>query len=205
MADPKQPDIAVTTDAPQATLMTLPDELLLQILKLCIPRKHRSPRDFLYSTYPGYNSFAYSTTLVSKHFRALATTAWTSNYTHNVWIVYMGDQARYNRRLALRHGNIRRLSVRVSADYLSESGVHPTVQDVVEYIGSFPELRELELEFECYENSYSLVATRFGLWEALVAWARQEHRLGWKRKARMRFSCEMRNGRICKSVKRIQW
>ncbi|KAK5708437.1 hypothetical protein LTR97_000978 [Elasticomyces elasticus] len=84
MADPKDPDITATTDAHPATLMTLPDELLLQILTDCIPQDLRTEFGFPNKNIALRNSFKPSTMLVNKRLRSIATEAWTANYTHNV-------------------------------------------------------------------------------------------------------------------------
>ncbi|KAK3633153.1 hypothetical protein LTR56_015929 [Elasticomyces elasticus] len=143
MADPKDPDIAVTTnDANPATLMTLPDELLLQILTDCIPQDLKTHFSLPNHDIPFRNNFKISTMLVNKHLRSLAIAAWTSSYTHDVRMVYIPHYVLYNRRHAIRHTNIRKLCLSVFCYRMDDSGAHPAVRDVAKYLDSFPQLRE---------------------------------------------------------------
>ncbi|KAK4888792.1 hypothetical protein LTR27_012323 [Elasticomyces elasticus] len=167
MADPEDPDIAVTTDAHPATLMTLPDELLLQILTDSIPQELTTPFGLpTPEIIPLWNNFKISTMLVNKHLRSLAIAAWTANYTHDVRMVYIPHYVLYNRRHAIRHTNIRKLCLSVFCYKMHDSGAHPAVRDVAKYLDSFPQLREVYMTFDVFGTlRFSLAATRDGWWK----------------------------------------
>ncbi|KAK5746675.1 hypothetical protein LTR17_000691 [Elasticomyces elasticus] len=188
MADPKDPDIAVTTDANPATLLTLPDELLLQILTDSIPQELTPPFGLPNNEIPLRNNFKSSTMLVNKHLRSIAISAWTANYTHDVRMVYAPHYVLYRRRHAIRHTNIRKLCLSVFCYKMHDSGVHPAVRDIAEYLDGFPQLREVYMTFEVFATlGFSLAATRDGMVEVVRAWTKQEHGLGITRRAKLEF------------------
>ncbi|KAK3633152.1 hypothetical protein LTR56_015928 [Elasticomyces elasticus] len=161
-------------------LLDLPDELLLQILTECIPAELKMPDELITpdcspgsETAAAYSSWTSSTMTVNKRLREIATDAFNTHYTHNVLIQYIGDRTRYDRGLALPYKDIRKMHVRLFADYMFDSGVHPIVQDAVEYLNSFPRLCELHIQFEICETDHSLVATKIGLWNAVVGRTRR--------------------------------
>ncbi|KAK4888793.1 hypothetical protein LTR27_012324 [Elasticomyces elasticus] len=161
-------------------LLDLPDELLLQILTECIPAELKMPDELITpdcspgsETAAAYTSWKSSTMTVNKRLREIATDAFNTHYTHTVLIQYIGDRTKYDRGLALHHKDIRKMHMRLFADYMFDSKVHPTVQDAVEYLDSFPRLSELHIQFEICETDHSLVGTKTGLWNAIVGWTRR--------------------------------
>ncbi|KAK3656539.1 hypothetical protein LTR56_002886 [Elasticomyces elasticus] len=193
MADPKDADITAPTDAHPATLMTLPDELLLQILTDSIPQELTPSFGLPNDPIPLRHNFKISTMLVNKHIRSLAIAAWTANYTHDVRMVHIPHYVMYNRRHAIRHTNIRKLCLSVFCYKMDDSGAHPAVRDMAKYLDSFPQLREVCMAFDIYwTGSFDLAATRDGIVEVVRAWTKQEHGLGITRRALLGFVGGMR-------------
>ncbi|KAK3656540.1 hypothetical protein LTR56_002887 [Elasticomyces elasticus] len=190
-------------------LLDLPDELLLQILTECIPAELKMPDELITpdcspgsETAAAYSSWKSSTMTVNKRLREIATDAFNTHYTHNVLIQYIDDCTVYDRGLALHHKDIRKMHVRLFADYMFDSRVYPTVQDAVEYLDSFPRLCELHIQFEICETQHSLVATKTGLWNAVVGWTRRGGPT--RRRAKVSFVV-LRGLRLWTSTGKIGW
>ncbi|KAK3656560.1 hypothetical protein LTR56_002908 [Elasticomyces elasticus] len=176
------------------TLMTLPAELLLQILTLVIPSEITAPSNFIYRYYPSSdpNPFdsifrAYhATTLVSHHYHNLSRSAFFDQYTHELGLSYSSsppcaceegcgggqreflEMASLSRRWCQRK-DVRRMKVRVYAYWLENLEI--AVGDLVKRLERFSAgVREVEMFVETVEHSSRVLGLAENLWVEVGKW-----------------------------------
>ncbi|KAK4898739.1 hypothetical protein LTR27_003912 [Elasticomyces elasticus] len=193
-AAPEQPeaDTSATKSAP--TLMTLPSELLLQILTLGIPSELRAPSNFVYRYYPSSEPTPFdtifrayhATTLVSHHYHNLSRSAFFDHYTHELGLSYSSsppcaceegcggaqreflEMASLSRRWCQRR-DVRKMKARVYAYWLEN--LEMAMGDLVKRLKRFSTgVREVEMFVETVEHSSRGLGLSDSLWAKVWEW-----------------------------------
>ncbi|KAK5708415.1 hypothetical protein LTR97_000955 [Elasticomyces elasticus] len=176
------------------TLMTLPAELLLQILTLVIPSEITAPSNYIYRYYPSSDPTPFdsifrayhATTLVSHHYHNLSRSAFFDQYTHELGLSYSSsppcaceegcgggqreflEMASLSRRWCQRR-DVRKMKVRVHASWLEN--LEMAVGDLVKRLERFSTgVREVEMSVETYEHSSRILGLAESLWSEVGRW-----------------------------------
>ncbi|KAK0310426.1 hypothetical protein LTR57_019068 [Friedmanniomyces endolithicus] len=192
----------------QSALMRLPEELLLEILSLAIPRSVTQLGNLSYNyrrsgtAYHNHEYFRYTLdTVVSRRFHTIAREAFFRTYIHDVRLIY-GEvphddpQADAQKRCditALRphRAEIEHLRLQVLGFRLAALEIG--VRDLPRRLAAFPGLRELELLVETLEHSSRVADDETLLWEEIEKW---RGGMAAKRRVKLRVQFECHDRRV---------
>ncbi|KAK5746695.1 hypothetical protein LTR17_000712 [Elasticomyces elasticus] len=187
------------------TLMTLPSELLLQILTFIIPNdltkstgklngrpyhnhpSHRNPPTPIFRTY-------HATTLVSHRFHNLSRTAFFDTYTHELSLDYSPsrdcacdegcEECSESPEIAslspreFQRRDVRKMTVSVSAYFLGNLRI--AVEGLPKQLGRFTGVREVEVSVDTWEHSSRVHALAERLWrEMKLTFECHDQRVRW--------------------------
>ncbi|KAK1821390.1 hypothetical protein LTR12_004114 [Friedmanniomyces endolithicus] len=190
----------------QSALMRLPEELLLEILSLAVPRSVTQLGNLSYNytrsgtAYHNHEYFRYSLdTVVSRRFHTIAREAFFRTYIHDVQLMYgevpHGDpQADAQERCditALRPHRTEVGRLRLHVLGIRLAALQIGVRDLLRRLATFPGLRELEMLVETLEHSSRVADNEALLWEEIEKW-REEVAAKRRVKVRVQFECHDR-------------
>ncbi|KAK4949307.1 hypothetical protein LTR10_011924 [Elasticomyces elasticus] len=183
---------APSATQPSSTLMTLPEELLLQIFSLVIPDSLTAKISKLNGRYhptcanpliPNFRAY-HTTTLVSHHFHRLSRTAFFDIYTHECSLYYYPalqcaciqgcgggreklEMASLSPRWCQKR-DVRKLRFMVDAS--DQEDVESAVVDLPRRLAGFTTVREAEIFVGSYEHSSRVLALAERLWREVCKW-----------------------------------
>ncbi|KAK5698709.1 hypothetical protein LTR97_006357 [Elasticomyces elasticus] len=174
-------DNKLTTKAPppapaRATLLSLPDELLLQIFHHCIPAELKFEQ-----VVPGrsqrqiYHRFLLQA-VVNRRYHSVAMTSFFDTYVHDVEATYATwqDSVYYYRSIPLRHDRIKKLKFSIEAYSLDT--LRKAAADIEGYLETFPKLRGLKIHVRTsthHDITPWLQRPKLSVWFIVRSWAQR--------------------------------